>query len=152
VPALPEHAAPLLGRWSLAAWRGVDAAGDAVSHGGPHPRGELIYLPSGRMAVQIQFDGREPLGSLELDAGTIEQQAAAYRTYNAYAGFFTVPEPGVVVHRLELGIHPDQTGMEKRRSYRLSADELELELETQRVGRGVRRASSILTWRLEESF
>lgn len=147
---VPDRALPLLGRWSLVSWRGLDAEGNEVRHGGEHPRGELIYLPSGRMSVQIQQDGRAPIGSRELGAGTDRQQAAAYRSYNAYAGTFSVPEPGIVVHTLELGIHPDQIGMEKRRAYRLEGEALELE--TQPIAHGDGRASSILTWRREERF
>lgn len=147
---LGDQARALLGRWSLVSWSGVDASGSAVRHGGEHPRGELIYLASGRMAVQIQSDGRPTFGSRELDAGTVRLQAAAYRTYNAYAGTFSVPEPGIVVHHLELAIHPDQIGMDKRRAYRLTGDTLELE--TQPVAHGDGTASSILKWKREERF
>ena len=124
------------------------ADGSEVAHGGERPCGTLIYMPSGWMAVQIQHDERPPIGSRELDAGTDEQQAAAYRTYNAYAGTFSLPEPGIVVHNLELGIHPDQLGMDKRRRYSLAGDVLTLE--TQPIARGDGSATSILTWRREE--
>ena len=52
----------LLGEWTLHSWTGTDGEGREVKHGGDSPRGELVYLPSGRMAVQIQHDGREPFG------------------------------------------------------------------------------------------
>src|SRR4029079_7155097 len=123
---LPAAARGLLGHWTLEAWTGEDAAGAPVAHGGAEPSGDLVYLPSGRMAVQISYDGRESLGSRDLGAGDDAGQAAAYRTYNAYAGRFSVPEPGTVVHHVEQALHPDQAGMDKRRSYRLDGDVLTL--------------------------
>ena len=135
----------LLGSWTLVSWSGVDSEGRRVKHGGETPRGELIYLPSGRMAVQIQHDGREPFGSQSWEAGTEEQRASAWAGYNAYCGTFDVVEPGVVVHHVELAIHPDHPGMDKRRDYTLEGDELTLR--TQDVETGSGPASSELRWR-----
>ena len=129
----------------LEAWTGEDAAGAPVAHGGAAPSGDLVYLPSGRMAVQISYDGRVPLGSRDLAAGDDAGQAAAYRTYNAYAGRFSVPEPETVVHHVEQALHPDQAGMDKRRSYRLDGDVLTLR--TQPVVTAGSEASSVLRWR-----
>lgn len=131
----------LVGHWELVSWTGVDADGAPVSHGGSSPSGDLIYLPSGRMAVQIQHDNRDRFGSCELDAGTATERAIAYSTYNAYCGTFSVPEQGVVVHHVELSTHPDQGGMEKRREYRF--EDADLVLRTQPVG----GATSELRWR-----
>ena len=97
------------------------------------------------MAVQISYDGRPTLGSRDLDAGDEAGRAAAYRTYNAYAGRFSVPEPGVVVHHVELALHPDQPGMDKRRGFLLEGDVLTLE--TQPVVTAGTAASSRLRWR-----
>jgi hypothetical protein len=97
------------------------------------------------MAVQISHDRRPSLGSRDLDAGEDVGQAAAYRTYLAYAGRFSVPEPGVVVHHVEQALHPDQAGMDKRRSYMLADDVLTLR--TQPVVSGGIAASSVLRWR-----
>jgi lipocalin-like protein len=97
------------------------------------------------MAVQISYDGRRSLGSPDLAAGDDGGQAAAYRTYNAYAGRFSVPEPGVVVHHVEQALHPDQTGIDKRRTYRLDGDVLTLR--TQPVVTAGSEASSVLRWR-----
>lgn len=136
----------LHGHWRLVGWDGVDEAGDEVRHGGQNPTGDLIYLPSGRMAVQVQHDGRPSLGSSELHAGDREGWAEAYRSYIAYAGTWSVPEEGVVVHHVEVALHPDQAGIDKRRSFTLDGDDLALE--TQRVRlEGGGDATSILRWR-----
>jgi hypothetical protein len=145
---LPESARPLIGRWSLLSWEGRDDSGALVSHGGDRPLGELIYLPSGRMAVQIQWDERRPLGSRELDAGDEPARAEALSTYNAYAGTFSLPADGVVVHHVELSLRPDQVGMEKRRDYTLDGEVLTLR--TQPVRSGDSLASSELRWQLAE--
>jgi len=145
VSEFPDHALLLLGRWELTGWSGTNEAGETVRHGGERPSGVLIYLPSGRMAVQIQRDSREKFGSRDFDAGTEPLQAAAYRAYIAYAGRFSVPEPGTVVHHLEQALHPDQVGMDKRREYELEGDELTLL--TQPILFAGERASSVLSWR-----
>lgn len=147
---LPDAARPLIGRWALVGWDGRDDSGAPVSHGGERPSGDLIYLASGRMAVQIQWDGRSPLGSIELDAGGEAERAAALSTYIAYAGTFSLPEEGVVVHHVELCLRPDQVGMDKRREYDLDGDELTLR--TQPLRTGDSRASSELHWRRAERF
>jgi len=135
----------LIGEWSLVSWTGVDGHGNEVHHGGESPKGELIYLESGRMAVQIQSDGRAGFGSTDWSAGTSEERARAYSTYNAYCGTFSLPEPGVVVHHVELAIHPDQAGMDKRREYTLEGDELVLR--TQPFDTPTGPATSELRWR-----
>ena len=135
----------LLGEWSLLSWTGTDDDGNEVSHGGKSPSGELVYLPNGRMAVQIQHDGRETFGSRDWSAGGEGERAGAYSTYNAYCGTFSLPEPGVVVHHVELAMHPDQPGMDKRREYSLEGDELTLRTQPVETGNGP--ASSELRWR-----
>lgn len=147
-PSLPESARPLIGRWSLLSWEGRDPSGARVSHGGERPLGELIYLASGRMAVQIQWDGRRPLGSRDLDAGDESARAEALSTYNAYAGTFSLPAGDVVVHHVELSLRPDQVGMDKRRDYTLDGEILTLR--TQPVRSGDSLASSELRWQLAE--
>jgi hypothetical protein len=140
-----EPSEQLVGEWTLISWTGIDANGARVSHGGARPSGELIYLESGRMAVQIQHDGRVTFGSRDWSAGDEGERAAAYSTYNAYCGTFSVPEPGVVVHQVELAIHPDHPGMDKRREFELDGDELTLR--TQDVDTPDGPATSELVWR-----
>lgn len=135
----------LIGHWTLESWTGSDADGNPVSHGGDAPRGDLIYLGSGRMAVQIQSDGRDLFGSTDLEAGTTTERAIAYSTYNAYCGTFSVPEPGVVVHHVELALHPDQPGMVKRREFVLDGDALTLTTQPAAADSGP--ATSELRWR-----
>ena len=137
--------AGLVGEWRLVSWTGVDHAGKRVEHGGGSPRGELVYLPSGRMAVQIEHSGRVPFGSREWTAGDTGERAAAYSTYNAYCGTWSLPGPGLVVHHVELAIHPDHPGMSKRREYVLRGDELVLR--TQDVETADGPATSELVWR-----
>jgi len=135
----------LVGEWTLVSWTGVDGAGDRVKHGGEEPKGELVYLASGRMAVQIEHSGRSEFGSTDWTAGGTEERAEAYSTYNAYCGTWSLPEPGVVVHHVEMAIHPDHPGLEKRREYVLEGDDLTLR--TQDVETPEGPATSELRWR-----
>jgi len=138
--------AALHGHWRLVGWSGTDGRGAPVSHGGAEPRGDLIYLPTGRMAVQIEHDGRPTFGSRALDAGDDDDQAEAYRTYIAYAGTWSLDGGDVVVHHVEVALHPDQAGMDKRRRFELDGDELTLQTQPVRTGDGG-EASSLLRWR-----
>lgn len=147
---LPDLARPLFGRWRLVGWEGRDESGARVAHGGERPQGDLIYLPSGRMAVQIMWDGRTSLGSAELDAGGEAERAAALSTYIAYAGRFSIPGEGVVIHHVEICLRPDQVGIDKRREYALDGDELTLR--TQPVRTNGSPASSELRWQRAESL
>jgi hypothetical protein len=135
----------LHGHWRLVSWTGVDGKGNEVAPGGENPQGDLIYLPSGRMAVQIQYDDRPTLGSRDLDAGDGPGKAAAYDTYNAYCGTWTMPRDGVVVHHVDLALHPDQPGMDKERPFELDGDELTLHTQPVRSAGG--ESTSVLRWR-----
>jgi hypothetical protein len=136
----------LVGHWELVSWTGVDDSGEGVNHGGTHPRGDLIYLRTGRMSVQIQHDGRTAFGSRAFTAGTTEQRAAAWATYNAYAGRWSVRRDGVVIHHVEIATHPDHPGMDKERPYELEGDELVLHTQPVTTPDG-REATSVLRWR-----
>jgi hypothetical protein len=138
--------AALHGHWTLVSWTGFDEAGEPVSHGGERPRGDLIYLPSGWMAVQIQSDDRATFGSTDLTAGDAAGRAAAYTTYNAYCGTWSMPRDGVIVHHVELAIQPDQPGMDKERRFELEGDELVLHTQPVVTADG-REATSVLRWR-----
>jgi hypothetical protein len=139
----------LHGHWHLVSWTGTDADGREVSHGGAEPRGDLIYLPSGRMAVQIQHDSRPTFGSRDFAAGDTEGRAEAWATYNAYCGTWSLPREGVVVHHVEMALHPDQSGMDKERPFKLEGDVLSLETQPVRTAEG--EASSVLRWRRDDS-
>ena len=141
--------ADLHGHWRLLSWTGTDATGREVRHGGDRPRGDLIYLPSGRMAVQIQHDSRVRFGSADFTAGSTEQRAEAWATFNAYCGTWELCGEGVVVHHVELATHPDHPGIDKERRFTLAGDELTLE--TQPVATGDGEATSILRWRRDDS-
>lgn len=138
--------APLVGRWLLEEWYGTDADGRRVAHGGENPRGELIYSAEGRVSVQISYGDRPTFGSTDLDAGSESERAAAYSTYNAYLGRWSIPEPGVVVHHVEQAIQPDQPGMEKRRPFEIDGDLLTLTTQPVRIPGGG-EATSHLRWR-----
>ena len=122
----------LVGHWRLAEWSGRTASGECVRHGGDQPSGDLIYLESGHMAVQIQFDVERS-----------EQPPSD--TYLAYCGRWEIREPGTIVHCVELALHPDNVGIEKVRPYALEGDQLVLETQPLDTGEGL--ASSVIRWR-----
>ncbi len=75
------------------------------------------------MAVQIQYGRRPSLGS-QTSSG--DEAGRAATTPTTPCGTWSVPRDGVIVHHVELALHPDQPGMDKERPFELAGDELTL--------------------------
>jgi hypothetical protein len=86
----------------------------------------IIYTPTGHMMVHLPWNnGRKKYAAQQ---PTPEEALAAYRTYNAYFGRFTVHEnekPRYVVHNQEGTLNPGQA-TEAQRFYELNGNILRL--------------------------
>ena len=148
----PEARA-LLGFWEIdrIERRTEDGAGVAVEQ---FAAGNLIYMPSGHMAVHLLRAGRLPnAGSappseadgpvresepppLEPEVAPVTSEAdTAPRSYVSYFGPFEVlPDEGVVVHRRTGHVDPAAAGSEARRAFTLREGRLLLEPPAATVG------------------
>ena len=86
------------------------------------PTGMIMYDASGRMSVQIaSHPDRKPV-----PAGTVsvEQKAAAYDSYLAYYGTYTVDaKAGIVTHHLEDRLQPGGRGVDYVRYFELQGSD-----------------------------
>jgi Lipocalin-like domain len=105
----------------LGAWRLVSIEGNPP--GRPfvydRPTGLIMYDPSGRMCVNIVLKAdRKPFAPYAkgIVTATTEEKAAAFDTYAAYFGTFTVDaKAGTVSHHLEDNLVPGRQGTDNVR-------------------------------------
>ena len=133
-PGVPFH-----GAWELASVVRHSADGDELSRN-EMSTGFIMYDPAGTMGVVIQGADRQPSAEGQ---PTPEDRLAAYRSYTAYFGAFSVdPESGAVTHHLRASMNPNAAGADNVRNYEFSEDTLTLQPPAGADGGTVR-----LTWR-----
>ena len=105
----------------IGAWKLVSVEGNPPGRTGVYdrPTGLLMYDSSGRMSVQIVLKAdRKPFAPFTkglLDA-TLEEKAAAFDSYVAYFGTYTVDgKAGTVTHHLDDNLVPGRRGTDNVR-------------------------------------
>ncbi len=121
--AAADARARLLGSWRLVQYDVFDASGQARP--GSFDNGLITYDASGQMSAQL-MRGRNRARTAP---GNDAERAAAYGSYLAYYGPFTVDEArGVVVHKVVGSSYPHWVGTDQVRYFTLSADGRRLDL------------------------
>jgi hypothetical protein len=113
----------------VGAWRLISVEGNPPGLAGnfDRPTGQLIYDRSGQMSAQIvaKADRKPfaPYNSGRLRA-TTEEKAAAFDSYAAYFGTYTVDaKAGTITHHLEGGLVPGRRGVDNVRWFEFSGDD-----------------------------
>ena len=135
----------LLGRWTLQhyEWRYEDGAVRLPF--GETPYGQLMYLPDGFMSVQITRPHRLAFASGDWLRGTPDEIRAAYESYLAYCGKYSVDvAAGTVTHHISACTIPNWTGIDMIRYFTLEDNRLTLNSPPLLLGGGVRRG--LLIW------
>lgn len=135
-----------VGVWRLVAaeFRGADGA-LAESPFGTEPEGMLMYDSFGNMSVQIARKNRERFGSSDRLGGTADEIKAAFTSYTAYFGRYSVDErERVVTHSVQHSLYPNQAATNLRRFY-LFADR-KLSLRTPPFQLGGKTVTGVLLW------
>ena len=141
IVALPadDPGARFHGAWELASVVRYSGEGEALSRN-EMSTGFIMYDPAGTMGVVIQGADRQPSAEGQ---PTPEDRLAAYRSYTAYFGAFSVDlEAGAVTHHLRASMNPNAAGADNVRNYEFSEDTLTLQPPADADGGTVR-----LTWR-----
>jgi hypothetical protein len=93
-----------------------------------NPTGYIIYDATGRMAVQItRRSDRGKFASEEIRQATTEEKAAAFSSYAAYYGTYTINElAGTITHNVEGSLNPNEVGKGLVRYFKLSGNRITL--------------------------
>lgn len=136
---------PLVGGWRLRAWVSVADDGGEARPMGDAPDGLLVYAADGTM-VGIMGPGDRPrFGTDDVMGGTADEQAAAFASFIAYGGRYTV-DGDTVTHTVETSLFPDWVGTQQRRRFVLSQDGQTLTLTSPPIVLGGTRRIQRLTW------
>jgi len=130
-----------LGAWKLVSVEGLNqTTTDRV--------GIIMYDKSWHMAVQIVSPNRAGFPNGRAKA-TDKEKAAAFDSYTAYYGTYTIePENGIVVHHLEGSITPGQIGQDNIRYFEFKGNKLTLSVANDGKGGRLARKDTRahLTW------
>lgn len=122
-----EARALLVGSWDLVTVENRGADGTVEHPFGEHPRGRITYTADGLLSAQVMRADRAAFATASLYGGSAEEKAAAYDSYIAYYGSFSVdPAAGTVTHRITGSLFPNWSGGEQTRFYTLADDKLTL--------------------------
>ena len=135
-----DPAAAFHGAWELVSIVRHSADGEELSRN-EESTGFIMYDPAGAMGVVIQ--GADRQAATPGTRATPKERLAAYRSYTAYFGAFTVdPDERAVTHHLRASMNPNAAGSDYVRNYEFSEDLLTLQPPAAADGGTVR-----LTWR-----
>ncbi len=141
-PAVRAQSSPDVVRQKfIGTWRLVAIEGTGRGTGpGERPTGIIVYDRTGHVAVQINFKRNRPAFANGPGAGTAEEKAAAFDSYGAYYGTFTVdPAAGIVIHHLESSLNPSDVGKDNVRYYELEGNRVTLSIADDDQGRRLAR-------------
>jgi hypothetical protein len=117
-----------LTRKFVGAWRLVSIEGNPPGRANfyDRPTGLIMYDPSGRMCVNIVLKAdRKPFAPYTkgLLTATTEEKAAAFDTYAAYFGTYTIDaKAGTVSHHLDDNLIPGRQGTDNVRWFEFLGD------------------------------
>ncbi len=126
-----------IGNYKLIKFESFDDKG--TSRPGAYDAGRIMYDGAGQMAAQLMRTNRP-----KENPTTDTQRVAAYQSYFAYYGGYTVDEAkGMVVHHLQGSTNPSSTGADFIRYYKFSDDGKFLTLS---VKNQQGQVTGVLTW------
>jgi hypothetical protein len=116
-----DPAKRLVGVWRLVSVEGTSPVFNFVFD---RPRGIIIYDASGIVAVQqANLGDRRPFAKGP-EAGTVEEKAAAFVSYGAYYGTWTLDaKAGTVTHHIEDGLNPALRGRDNVRWFEFEGND-----------------------------
>ena len=118
----------LVGGGKLVSMVAIAPDGTTTNTLGDHPVGQISYTPGGQMSALLQHTERPTLtGSTARDA-TDAEIVAAWRTFIAYFGSYSVDaDAGAVVHHVQGAYLPSMVGTDQVRYFTFEDDRLILQ-------------------------
>ena len=103
-----DIASEFVGTWRLISYSAVTSGGETIYPMGRNAHGRITYDAGGRMAVQLADPDRAAFAASDPLATTEAEVRAAFGSYLAYYGSYTVhANQGIVVHHLEMCLIPN---------------------------------------------
>lgn len=126
-----------IGNYKLIKFESLDEKGQ--SRPGAYDAGRIMYDAAGQMAAQLMRTSRA-----KTNPSNDAERSAAYQTFFAYYGGYTIDESkGMVVHHLQGSTNPSSTGTDFVRYYKFSDDGKFLTLS---VKNATGQVTGVLTW------
>jgi hypothetical protein len=116
-----------VGTWKLAALNGERPTTGAANAVSDQATGTIIYDNTGHVAVQILYKLNRDKFVGGPSNGTTEEKAAAFDSYTAYWGTYTVnAKAGTVTHHIQGALNPNNVGKDNLRYYEFHGNRLTL--------------------------
>ena len=121
-----QTAQELVGMWTLVSVT-LEQDGEQTDMYGTNPQGQAIFAPNGRFSIMFIRPDVPKFASANREAGTSEENKAAVNGSIAYFGTYSVSETDkVILYHLEGSTFPNWRGVDQKRLFKLSGDELTL--------------------------
>jgi hypothetical protein len=134
----------LIGTWKLVSATDTTEKSETRDTFGQNPTGFLTYTVDGRMMGIISNGGRKPLSTSDYVAAPVDELAAAFATFAAYAGTYTVDD-NRVIHHVQIAWLQNLVGTDLVRTI-LKLDGDQLILRAPPSLRGGSQATTVLVW------
>ena len=114
----------LLGTWKLVSASSTTSSGErSETPYGSGPAGFLTYTDDGRVSSLISYGGRKPLSIGAGPQALLEEQAAAFNTFLAYAGRYAL-NGDKIIHSVEVSSIQNYVGKELVRGIKFPGDQI----------------------------
>jgi Lipocalin-like domain len=133
----------IVGSWTYASNETIRPDGSRVQTFGPNQSGLVIFAGDGRYVSLVGRAGIPKFASNSRSSGTAEENKAAVQGSIATFGRYTVNEADhTLTLNIEYSSYPNWTGIEQKRPFTLTGDELKYVVSTASAGDG--RAEVVL--------
>jgi hypothetical protein len=99
----------LIGTWRLVSGTDTTEKGEVTDAYGKDPIGYLTYTAEGRVMAIISFGERKPLSVNDYITAPAAERAAAYATFLAYAGTYSL-DGNKVIHHVDVASIQNRVG------------------------------------------
>lgn len=115
----------LAGAWELVEWTRQAEGADPEYPWGEDAQGMLTYDKSGNMSAQLMQADRAPFASDDLQEATAAEIAAAFGSFFAYFGTYTIDlDAKTITHHVRGSSFPNWTGTNQVRHFAFEDDQL----------------------------
>jgi Lipocalin-like domain len=134
--AVAQTAKDLVGTWILASST-LEQGGKKTDYFGSNPDGQLMFDPNGHFSEVITRSDVPKFASNNRESGTPEENKAAVLGSIASFGTYSVSERDKVISfHIEGSTFPNRKGIDQKRPFELSGDELSWTNPTPSIGSG----------------